>query len=411
MMELVGPMTLRPGSRLQRAEGVCIRLDGSEGARIQAGPGQPFFECGRFALSLLEAVSQPLTLEEAEQKLHGRVSGPQDWMDLMDTLLELHRIGVLVSVGEESPGLAATGYGAAPVHIAMLEDRVRTDSFLAAIREVVRPGDVVVDLGTGSGVLAVAAAAAGARKVYAVESSGIADLAAEVARANGCSDRVQVVRGWSTQVELPERADVLVSEMIGSDPLDEGILEMTADARRRLLVPGARLIPARIEVFASLLRVPPAVRRSATFTPEAIRRWQEGYGIDFSPLLLASCGRPQLRWTRPYEARGWPTICDPVSMAAVDLADVHPLTAEQRVDVTVTRGGEISGILVFFEVTLGPATRLSTDPARVAASNHWRSPLWVLGESLEVLPGDQLQLSYRYRKGGSEVTCRRLAVD
>ena len=105
------------------------------------------------------------------------------------------------------------------MHIAMLNDRRRTASFLAAIRRVVRPGDVVVDVGTGTGVLAIAAAQAGAARVYAVEATGIGKLAEANFRANGLQDRITLVPGWSMQVTLPERADVLVSEVIGKTPL------------------------------------------------------------------------------------------------------------------------------------------------------------------------------------------------
>ncbi len=399
-------------TRLVRAAGASVVFDGAEGARLRAGPGSPELECGRHALSLLEVFAQPLTVEEAEERLAPRIHGPRDWIDLMNTLLGLYDHGILKASGKTAePDLSATGYGAASVHVAMLEDRARTEAYRAAIREVVRPGDVVVDLGTGTGVLAVLAAEAGASRVYAVEASGIADLAQEVVTANGLGDRIRLVRGWSTQVELPERADVLVSELIGSDPLDEGILEMTADARRRLLLPGARLVPSRIEIFASPLSVPSAVRQSSTFTPEALDRWQSWYGIDFSPLLRAGRHRAQLRWTPPYEARQWPTVCPPVAMASLDLRSAEGLTKERRVEVEVEAKGRVGGVLVWFEVTLGPTTRLSTNPSSVPESNHWRSPLWVLGEEIAVEPGDRLELGYGYHKGGPRVTCCRKSSD
>ena len=71
----------------------------------------------------------------------------------------------------------------------MLHDDRRTGDYLAALAEAVRPGDVVLDIGTGSGVLAIAAARAGARRVYAVEASDIAEVAERVFAANGVEDR------------------------------------------------------------------------------------------------------------------------------------------------------------------------------------------------------------------------------
>lgn len=92
------------------------------------------------------------------------------------------------------------------------------------MRLAVAPGDVVVDLGTGSGVLVVAAARAGARRVYAVEADTIADGTHAVFEANGVLDRVTPVGSRSTEITLPEPADVLVAELIGNEPLGERVL-------------------------------------------------------------------------------------------------------------------------------------------------------------------------------------------
>src|SRR5690349_22020599 len=78
-------------------------------------------------------------------------------------------------------------------HRTLLDDRVRTDAFASAIARVVRPGDVVLDLGSGTGVLAILACRAGARRVFAVEQGHIADVAAMLVKDNGCADRVEVL--------------------------------------------------------------------------------------------------------------------------------------------------------------------------------------------------------------------------
>src|SRR5437762_2323299 len=83
-----------------------------------------------------------------------------------------------------------------------------------AIRAAVKPGDVVVDLGSGSGILAFFACEAGARKVYAIEQQHTADAAALLAKHLGLADRIEVIHERSMNVELPERGDVLVTETI-----------------------------------------------------------------------------------------------------------------------------------------------------------------------------------------------------
>ena len=101
----------------------------------------------------------------------------------------------LVSPGAER---ARTSGWADPVeHARMLHDERRTGDYVAALAAAVRPNDVVLDIGTGSGVLAVAAARAGARRVYAVEASDIAEVAQRVFVVNGVEDQVTLLPGWS----------------------------------------------------------------------------------------------------------------------------------------------------------------------------------------------------------------------
>ena len=86
-------------------------------------------------------------------------------------------------------------YAEFEVHRTMIRDRVRTEAFRRAIDSVVRPGDIVLDVGAGSGILSVFAARAGAARVYAVEQTSVAVLAQELAAANGVEEIVHVIHG------------------------------------------------------------------------------------------------------------------------------------------------------------------------------------------------------------------------
>src|SRR5687767_12327163 len=104
-------------------------------------------------------------------------------------------------------------------HGAMIADTIRTDAYAEALRRVVKSGDVVLDIGTGSGIFALLACRFGARKVYAVEPGDAIDLAREIARTNGMNERIEFIRGLSTNIDLPERANVVVSDLRGTMPL------------------------------------------------------------------------------------------------------------------------------------------------------------------------------------------------
>ena len=144
-------------------------------------------------------------------------------------------------------------YAEFEVHRTMICDRVRTGAFRRAIESVVRPGDIVLDVGVGSGILSVFAARAGAARVYAVERTSAAVLARELAAANGVAEVVRVIHGDVTDVELPERVDVIVSEWLGGFGIDEGMLVPVIVARDRWLKPGGVMIPRLVMAWAALV--------------------------------------------------------------------------------------------------------------------------------------------------------------
>jgi hypothetical protein len=279
----------------------------------------------------------------------------------------------------------------------MLNDRARTARFLAGIHEVVRPGDVVVDIGTGTGVLAVAAAHAGARHVYAVEASSIGKSARAVFAANGLADRIILVPGWSTQLSLPERADVLVTETIGNEPLGERLLELTADALKRLLKPEARLVPGKVKIFGLPVTIPRAELLKHTFTAEALQNWHSWYGIDFSPLIGVARNSPHLFYIKPHATGTWETLSEPVLLADLDLKATEQFVIDNTATVVANAAGPLDGVVVYFELELGPTTRLSTHPTQADEDCSWRSPVWVLGDPLSLQPGNRFAVTYRYR--------------
>jgi protein arginine N-methyltransferase 1 len=107
-------------------------------------------------------------------------------------------------------------------HRQFLCDRARLRVFERAIAAAVRPGDVVIDLGAGTGVLGLLACRAGAARVYAIENSGMIEVARALAHANGLGDRVIFVRAHSSEAHLPEHADVLVADLIGRMGFEAG---------------------------------------------------------------------------------------------------------------------------------------------------------------------------------------------
>ncbi|CAM9252228.1 unnamed protein product [Ectocarpus fasciculatus] len=135
----------------------------------------------------------------------------------------------------------------------MLQDSVRVTAYQRAIAEnhADFKGKVVLDVGTGSGILAFFAAQAGARRVYAVEASDVAEAAQQLVDANHMSSIIKVIKGKVEEIELPEKVDVIVSEPIGFLLVHERMLECYVRARERFLKPGGKMLPTLGEIVTA----------------------------------------------------------------------------------------------------------------------------------------------------------------
>lgn len=387
-------MNLDPAARLRLAPDLRVICQSGSEFTLQLGAQQ--ITGGPHTLAILVAFRAPCALIDALDALKAQLTGLHDWIDLTSQVLSLHSAGMLIdeTALERSGNLAPDTweFGAAPVHIGMLNDRERVSRFLGAITATVRPGDVVVDLGTGSGVFAVAAVRAGASRVYAVEASGIAKVARRVFEANGVADRITLIEGHSTGIELPERADVLIAEIIGNEPLAERILECTADAVGRFLKPDARLIPHRLAVLVVPVELPSIFRDRYLASPETIARWQDEIGVDFSALADLAQSAPATFQESQMMVSQWTALAEPEMISDFDLT--QPLSAAQPANArfTATRDGRIDAFVLWFRAELAEGNTLSTDPRMPRIDNCWGHPVYLLASPATVRSGDRIQM-------------------
>lgn len=266
-------------------------------------------------------------------------------------------------------------------HRQYLADASRISSFRAAVDRVVRPGDVVLDLGSGTGLLGLLACAAGASRVYAVDAGGMAEPARAIARANGFGDRVTVIDGWSMHIDLPERADVLVTDQIGHFGFEAGIVPNTNHARRCLLKPDARLVPSRIGLWVAPVD-------SAEVTA-AIEFWSlRPAGFDMSPLrdMAANSGYP--RDLQAAELLGPPRLG-----GTIDLSGDNRLVVVSAESV-IERAGTLTGIGGWFSATLAPGVIMSNSPLAADRIGR-RCVVLPIARPVTVAPGDRVRTVIR----------------
>jgi protein arginine N-methyltransferase 1 len=388
-----------PSTMLERAPELTLRLNSSgdvslvhDGTSVTEGP---------HTLAILDAFSTPRSFGEVVAELNAK--GARDFVEMTASILRLVDAGVLRGPGGVAlMAEASRGFDTASLHAQMLGDTARTQAFIDALKKCVTRDDVVVDVGTGTGVLAIAAAQAGARKVYAIEASSMGDTARELVAINGVSDRVEIVRGWSTRISLPERGTILVSETIGNEPFGEKIVEIMDDATKRLLVPGARRIPRRLRVYAVLATMPDALRARHLFTDDNLAAWNATFGIDFTPLGAAVRRRQFVLYLNPQDVHGWSHLAPPVLLADIDLS-APPMVFDERASTTVTGHGPLHAALIYFELDLADGVVFDAHPDRVHDRHSWIYVTWILPRAREVSPGDRVELRYSYAGGNARL--------
>ena len=264
-------------------------------------------------------------------------------------------------------------------HREYLADGPRLDAFARALGEVVRPGDVVLDLASGTGILGYLALQAGAARVYAVDDGPIIDVARRFAAANGYADRVTFLREFSTRVTLPELADVVVCDQIGHLGVEAGVFEFLLDAERRLLKPGARAVPGGIRFEVAGLESDELRRRldfwetrPAGLDVRVAREtaFNTGYPFAIAPSQLL---------TAPSEAAS--ATLPPATLAAV----------AGETERVVTRRGRLDGIGAWFVAELAPGVTMTNGPRDPHRINR-RQVMLPIERPVDVEPGDRVTI-------------------
>lgn len=295
-------------------------------------------------------------------------------------------------------------------HAGYLGDAVKLKAYRAALAELVEPGMSVLDLGSGTGILGILAAEAGARVVYAVDNGGILGPAGDIARSNGYGDRIIGIRDFSTRVTLPEQVDLAVCDQIGGLAYDAGVLQFFRDARERLLSPGGTMVPGGFRLFLA---------------PIETESWRHDVnvwdsrpaGFDFSAM-----GEHAANTEFRLELDPSAFLAEPVQIADLAADDDEPITG--IVEARIERAGELHGVAGMFLAQLSPSVTLTNCPLWPSSFRRWQT-FYPLRDAVAVTPGDVVvtefdlrprsyiatwRVTVRPASGGPEIVSRRAST-
>lgn len=276
----------------------------------------------------------------------------------------------------------------------MIADEVRMDAYAYALKAAVTPDSVVLDIGAATGIHALLACKFGARQVYAVEPDDAIHLAREIAGENGFSDRIDFIQDLSTNVVLPEPADIVVSDMRGVLPLFGQHIPAIVDARQRHLAPGGMLIPRRDTLWAALVEARDAYR-------EVIKPWAMPYGLKMEPIKEIALNRWDASNTETIHSRH--LLTEPYSWATLDYATIQsPDVGQNDISMPSRRAGTAHGWLIWFNAELMEGFGIVNGPESSKFAEVYGRAFFPLLEPVPVAAGDSVQLSIEARLDGDE---------
>ncbi|EER98789.1 hypothetical protein BDA96_02G188700 [Sorghum bicolor] len=270
------------------------------------------------------------------------------------------------------------------IHEEMLKDVVRTKTYQNVIfqNSFLIKDKVVLDVGAGTGILSLFCAKAGAKHVYAIECSQMADMAKEIVKSNGYSDVITVIKGKVEEIELPvPKVDVIISEWMGYFLLFENMLNTVLYARDKWLADGGVVLPDKTSLRLTAIE-------DAEYKEDKIEFWNNVYGFDMSCIKKQAMMEPLVDTV---DANQIVTNCQ--LLKTMDISKMTPGDASFTVPfkLVAERNDYIHALVAYFDVSFTKCHKLmgfSTGPRSKAT--HWKQTVLYLEDVITICQGETL---------------------
>lgn len=266
----------------------------------------------------------------------------------------------------------------------------RIEPYVQAIKTTVKPGSVVLDIGTGTGFCAILACQLGAKRVYAIEPSDAIIVARQVAIDNGYADRIEFIQAISTQVNLPEKVDVIISDLRGAVPLFQHHIGSIVDARSRFLAPDGIQIPQRDTIWGALVSDP------ESYAKKYQSPWQDNpYGCN----LTANRKFVTNTWTK-IRFKPAQLLVEPQIWTTLEYTTIVEPNVKNTLTWSIAEAGTIHGLGLWFDTVLAEGIGFSNAPDQ--PPYIYSNAFFPLSNPVAVVPGDRVTVILQAKLVGDD---------
>ena len=270
-------------------------------------------------------------------------------------------------------------------HIPMINDYERNNSYFNAIKCAIKDNEYVLEIGTGSGLLSMMAIDAGAKKVITCETNkSLSEIAKKIIKKNGYPEKITVINKKSTELnldtDLPQKADLIISEIFSSELVGEGIQSSILDAKERLLKEDGKMIPEAGEIKFALLQSNSNIE-DLCFTGTV-----NGYDLsDFNQVT----GN---KFIIPVHHSNISFLSNINTAFSFDFYSENLIKRKEKIiKISVSKSGICLGLITWIKVNLYQNIYLENNPSCFNDS-HWSTPIYTFEKPLRFSKGDIISI-------------------
>eukprot|EP01029_Cantina_marsupialis_P021222 TRINITY_DN5055_c0_g1_i1.p1 TRINITY_DN5055_c0_g1~~TRINITY_DN5055_c0_g1_i1.p1 ORF type:complete len:353 (+),score=85.58 TRINITY_DN5055_c0_g1_i1:44-1060(+) len=274
------------------------------------------------------------------------------------------------------------------IHEEMLKDEVRTRSYMNSMIQNphVFKDKIVLDVGCGTGILSMFASKAGAKHVYGIDMSKVAEKAKHIVKVNGFEDKVTIIRGKVEDIDLPvEKVDIIISEWMGYCLFYESMLDTVLFARDKWLVDGGKIFPDKCQLFAVAIE-------DESYREEKIDFWDNVYGFDMSIFREGALTEPLVDVVPSSQIITKPALIIDVDIETVKKED---LAFKKSIRLEAQRADFVHAIVTYFDIQFTHCHKpveFSTGP--YTTPTHWQQTVFYIDDVVPMKEGEGIDVEF-----------------